>query len=119
MALPLACPAAMEVSPPAHGPSVRCGVLELSNEGAHAHGFQSRGKVPALMSGRHDARTVHGFCAGPGVPGSRLSYCSCAIWRAQREAEWAARRGQDALRDSEATRPPAIDRDLLADAADG
>jgi hypothetical protein len=111
MSLPLACPAAAEVSPVAHGPSVLCGVLELSNDGAHAHGFQSRGQVSALMSGAKDAKTVAGFCcrSGAGEPGG---YVRCAIWRAQREAEWAARKGPDALRDDAAARPP-VTRELV------
>jgi hypothetical protein len=112
MSLPIVCPAASEVQPPAHGPSVVCGVLELSNDGAHVQGFTSRGQVNALMSGQKDRRTVQGFCAGQGIPGSRISYCSCAIWRAQREADWAARRGPDALIDDAAARPP-VTRELV------
>lgn len=112
MALTLVCPAASLVEPPAHGPSVICGALELSNDGAHVNGFQSRGQVSALMSGKSDPRTVRGFCAGDGVPGSPRSYCSCVIWRAQRQAEWAARRGPDALRDDQAARPP-VTRELV------
>lgn len=119
MALPLVCPAASPLNPAAGVPSVVCGVLELSNEGAHAHGFQSRGKVSAVMDGEHDAGTVHGFCAGPGIPGSLVSYCACAIWRAGREADWAGRRGPDALRDEDAVRRPQIDSDLLHEATGG
>lgn len=112
MGLAIQCPAASVVEPPAHGESVVCGVLELSNDGADAHGFQSRGQVSALMSGRKDTRTVRRFCAGRGIPGSPMSYCSCEIWRAQREADWAARRGPDALIDEAAARPPAT-RELV------
>lgn len=113
MALPLVCPAASEVSPPAHGPSVICGVLELSNDGAHVAGFASRGQVSALMSGRKDPRTVAGFCAGQGVPGSPRSYCSCEIWRAEKARIAAARRaGMDGLRDDAAVRPP-VTRELV------
>lgn len=81
-------------------------MLELSNDGAHVRGFTSRGQLPALMSGRKDSGTVRHFCAGRGIPGSEISYTACALWRAQREAEWAARKGPDALRDEKAQRPP-------------
>lgn len=91
-----------------------CGVLELANDGAHAHGFHSRGQISPVMSGTKDARTVHGYCAGTGLPGSICCYTACAIWRAQREAEWAARRGPDALRDEQAVRAPRLDQDLAA-----
>lgn len=111
MALPIACPAASEVQPPARPPGVLCGVLELANDGAHVRGWAAKGRISAMMDGESDARTVHGFCAGRGIPGSPVSYCACAIWRAQREAEWAARKGPDALRDEQAIRP---DRDFSA-----
>lgn len=106
------CPAAVSIEPPHEAPSVICGVLELSNHGAHAHGFTSRGQVSPVISGTRDAGTVHGFCAGAGIPGSRCSYTACAIWRAGREADWAQRRGPDALRDEQSDRRPTVDPEL-------
>jgi hypothetical protein len=83
-------------------------VLEQTNDGAHAHGFQSRGKVSALMSGRHDAVTVREFCCGRRLPdgskdveaaeGDQASYAACSIWRAEKERIEAARKmGPDGL----------------------
>jgi hypothetical protein len=110
MALRLACPAATEVRPPARAAGVICGVLELANDGASVRGFQSHGRTSALMDGESDFRTVHGFCCRFGA-GEPAGYVRCVIWRARREAEWAARRGPDALRDDQAVRP---DRDFSA-----
>lgn len=116
MATALTCPAASGIHPAADAPSVLCGVLAQSNRGAHVRGFQSRGQVSPVMSGSHDPATIATACAGDGVPGSQLSYCACAIWRAGKQAEWAGRRGPDALRDEHAVRRPEIDTELLAEA---
>lgn len=105
--LPIACPAASPVQPAHDEPSVICGVLELANDDAELDGYRSRGQVSALVSGSRDRGTVHNFCAGRGIPGSRASYCSCAIWRAEKARIAAARHGQDALVDEQAARPPA------------
>lgn len=105
--LQILCPAGRQVSPPLHGPSVMCGVLEQSNDGAHAHGFQSRGKVSALISGRHDSATVREFCCGRRVPdgskdveaapGEQASYTACRVWQAEKARIAAARKGPDGL----------------------
>lgn len=96
-ALPIACPAATEVHPPNTSPSVVCGVLENANRRAQEG---QRGQVSALFDADTNPRTVHGFCAGPGIPGSPASYCSCAIWRAEKSSL----RGRHALRDDAAAR---------------
>ena len=106
--LPIVCPAASPVQPACDEPSVVCGVLELQNDDAQLGGHRSRGQVSALMSGSLDRGTVQNFCAGRGIPGSRASYCSCSIWRAEKARIAAARRaGQDGLADDLAARPPA------------
>lgn len=108
------CPAALPVHPPHQGPSVICGVLHRANDGAHIGGFSAKGQVGALISGRTDAGTVRNFCAGQGVPGSPASYCSCRLWRAEKQRIAAARRmGPDGLRDEQAGRQgdsPAAER---------
>jgi hypothetical protein len=109
MSLPIVCPAGTHVSPPSEGDSVVCGVLEQSNQGANVGGFHSRGQLPALISGRADPKVVLGFCCGPGVPGSRLSYCSCVLWRAEKQR---LARGDSELRDELAQRPPEVDPEL-------
>lgn len=101
------CPAA-SVHPPAVGdgvPTVLCGVLANSNEGAHIAGVTRRGQVDPVFHGDRDPSIVRFTCLSPGVPGSRMSYCACVLWRAQRDADRAGRRGPDALRDEQATRP--------------
>jgi hypothetical protein len=100
----LVCPAASPIEPPGHGESVLCGVLNQANDGAHVAGFTGRGQVSPLMSGRDDPNVVAFQCAGQGVPGSPASYCACALWRAQRDAERAGRRGPGALHDGGADR---------------
>lgn len=97
--LHLQCPAATPIEPPGHGPSVVCGVLDKANDGAHVGGFTARGQVSALMSGKRDPSVVEHACCG--------DYTACLIWRAQRDAERATRRGPDALRDVDADRAPA------------
>lgn len=99
-ALPIVCPAANLVEPADDQPSIVCGVLELANDGAQINGFTHRAEVSALFSGTRDAGTVHNFCAGRGIPGSPMSYCSCAIWQAEKQRiddQRAA--GPDGLRD--------------------
>lgn len=103
------CPAALAIQPPNDAPSVVCGVLELSNHGAHVNGYQDKGHVSPVLSGTQDRLTVHGFCAGKGLPGSRCSYTACAVWRAAREADWASRKGPDALRDPDSDRQGFLD----------
>lgn len=100
MQLPIACPAASPVQPADDQPSVVCGVLEIANEGAEVGGFTERGHVSALFSGSRDAGTVQNFCAGRGIPGSPMSYCSCVIWQAEKDRIAAQRKaGPDGLRD--------------------
>lgn len=112
-ALPIVCPAASAIEPPGDAPSVVCGVLENSNDGAHIAGNRDRGQVSPIFSGARDARIVAGFCAGQGIPGSLASYCSCAVWRAEKERIRAGRpAGPNGLRDGQATRPPEIDPEL-------
>lgn len=89
-----------------------CGVLELSNERAQLGGYRSRGHIDPVLSGTRDGGTVRLFCHGQGIPGSPMSYCSCELWRAQRDAELAARRGPDALVDEQTPRPASIDPEL-------
>lgn len=89
-----------------------CGVLELSNEQAQLNGYRSRGHINPVLSGTKDSGTVRLFCHGPGIPGSPMSYCSCDLWRAQRDADRAARRGPDALRDERTPRPTSVDPEL-------
>jgi hypothetical protein len=108
-ALPIVCPAAVEVRPVGDAPSIVCQVLERTNDDAEIGGVRERGQVSALFSGTRDAGTVHGFCCGQGVTGSPSSYASCAIWEAAKEAHWAARAE---LRDGQAHRPPVIDPEL-------
>lgn len=100
------CPAASVIQPAADLPSIHCGVLALANQGAHVDGFESRGQVDAVFSGSRDPSTVNLFCAGEGLPGSSCSYTACEIWRAGREADWARRRGPDALRDEQGYAAP-------------
>lgn len=107
-ALKLVCPAALPIHPATDEPSVVCGVLEQANEGAEIGGWEERGQITARLSGSRDRSTVRNLCAGRGVPGSAVSYCSCVLWQAQKEAEWAQRHGPDALRDPIADRPPAV-----------
>lgn len=110
--LPIVCPAGASAHPAVGSASVHCGVLAASNRGAHVGGFTSRGQVSPIRSGDEDRLAVHTYCCGTGVPGALNSYDACPIWRAAKEAEWAARRGPDALRDKQATRPPDIDPEL-------
>jgi hypothetical protein len=114
------CPAATPIHPPADDESVLCGVLALANDGAHIGGVTARGQVSPLMSGSKDPNIVRFQCAGTGVPGSHMSYCACELWRAQRDAELAGRRGPGALRDEKAhhvQHNPAIDAMLAQKAA--
>lgn len=78
----------------------------MANDGAEVGGFTERGHVSPVMSGDRDRNVIATYCAGQGVPGSLCSYYQCPIWRAAREASWAARKGPDALRDTQASRPP-------------
>lgn len=89
-----------------------CGVLDQSNDGAEVDGYESRGQVSPIISGSQDQRPISTYCCGCGVPGGLVSYTACPIWRAAKEAEWARRRGPDALRDTDAARPPDIDPGL-------
>lgn len=100
-ALPIACPAATEVDPPGTGPTIVCGVLANANDAAH-DGVHAA--VDALFDVASNPRTVLGFCAGSGIPGSSCSYTSCAIWRAEKQ------RGRDRkpLADEQAVRQGAI-----------
>lgn len=103
---PSPCPAATTF-PPVVGdrvPDVLCGVLAKSNDGAHVGGFTSRGQMDPMFYGDKDPSVIRHACHGRGVPGSPASYCACVIWRAQRDAERAGRKGPDALRDEQATR---------------
>lgn len=102
-ALPIVCPAASPVQPANDEPSVICGVLELANDGAQIAGRRRGAEVSALMSGTRMAATVELFCAGRGIPGSPMSYCACAIWRAEKARIAAGRStGPDGLRDEQA-----------------
>lgn len=113
------CPAATVIHPATDLPSVVCGVLALANDGAHVDGFEARGQVAAVFSGSKDPSTINLFCAGTGLPGSRCSYTACMIWRAGRDADWARRRGPDALRDADGYSAPNregfADSDVRAD----
>ena len=110
----IVCPAGAPIHPAASGStSVLCGVLSNANAGAHVGGYQRRGHVSPIMSGEHDPTIVATYCAGPGVTGSLCSYAMCPVWRAGRDADWADRKGPDALRDEQAHRPPAGVRDAL------
>lgn len=113
----LVCPAARSIHPADDAPSVICGVIDGSNEGAEIGGWERRGKVTPVVSGTRDPATIRYLCAGRGVPGSETSYCACVLWRAQRQADWADRHGPGALRDDLAIRPPAV-RDKLTDIPD-
>lgn len=107
MALPLVCPAAVPVHPAGDVESVRCGVLAESNVGESIDGFTHRAEVDPIFSGSRDSGTVNLKCAGDGVPGSELSYCTCVIWQSERDAADARRRGPGALVDPASHRPPA------------
>lgn len=98
------CPAATIIQPADDVSSVLCGVLAKSNDVSDVGGYASRGAVSPVMSGTRDPNVVRFFCRSPGIPGSRRSYCACALWRAQRDAELAGRHGKDALRDGQAER---------------
>jgi hypothetical protein len=110
------CWAARALHPAADSPSVLCGVLDKANDGAHVNGFEDRGHVSPVISGDRDRSAVSAYCCGTGIPGSVASYTACPIWRAAKEAEWARRRGPDALRDEQATRPPAVRDQVMAGA---
>lgn len=107
MSLSLACPAATEVNSSAGVPSVRCGVLEVANEGEHIGGVTSRGHVDPVMDGDKDAATVRRFCCKgteEQVNGHPIGFPNCEIWKAEKRAIEEGRKGPGALRDEEARR---------------
>ena len=81
-----------------------CGVLLRSNDDAEIGGVRARGQVDPVMSGRADASTVRGFCTGTGIPGAPVSYCSCALWVAEKDRIAA---GRADLQDAQTARPSA------------
>jgi len=95
------CPAATTVGDPSR-PSVVCGVLDRSNDGAQLNGLTERGQVTPLFDGRRDANTVTLLCCGSDGAGGRCYYTECVLWRAAKETDWAGRSGPDALRDPQA-----------------
>ena len=83
-------------------PSVRCLVLVAANDGESIGGWTEKGQANEVMSGIDDPGQCANFCcrseptlSGEGKPG----YTNCSIWRAHKEAVWAAR---DEIRDEQA-----------------
>lgn len=116
MRLPIACPAATEINLPDVGPSVRCGVLARSNDGAEVNGWEARGQVDDTFEGH--TVTARRFCCDDGTTDERTGYTRCVIWEAERKAQAAGRSGPDALHDEEATRVDAGPDPRVAGALD-